>query len=78
VAILQLPTLKSPCPAHADFLSVDNSTYWIPGWKPFKTNLLAFSSQADFQLTTELSHSPTSYFTLLHSTELLTTTLELD
>jgi hypothetical protein len=54
-------------------LSTDNATNWVPGWRPFHTNLLVFSSQVDFQLTTELSHSPTSYFTSLHSTELLTT-----
>jgi hypothetical protein len=49
---------------------------WVPGWRSIHTNLLVFS-QADFQLnwtelTTELSHSPISYFTSLHSTELLT------
>jgi hypothetical protein len=26
-------------------------TNWVPGWRPFHTNLLVFSSQADFQLT---------------------------
>jgi hypothetical protein len=53
-----------------DVLSTDNSTSWVSVWPPFHTNLLVFSSQADFQLTTEHSHSPTSYFTSLHSTEL--------
>jgi hypothetical protein len=52
------------------------STNWVPGWRPFHTILLVFSSQAKFQLTatlsTELLHSPTSYFTSLYSTELLT------
>jgi hypothetical protein len=43
---------------------------WVPGWWPFHSNLLVFSSQADFQLN---SHSPTSYFMSLHPTELLTT-----
>jgi hypothetical protein len=28
------------------------STDWVPGWRPFHTNILVFSSQADFQLTT--------------------------
>jgi hypothetical protein len=59
--------------ARAEFLSTDNSPTWVPGWRPFHTNLLVFSSQGDFQLTTELSHSPTSYFTSLHSAQLLTT-----
>jgi hypothetical protein len=27
-----------------------DSTDWVPGWRPFHTNLLVFSSQADFQL----------------------------
>jgi hypothetical protein len=43
---------------------------WVPGWQPFYTKLLVFSSQADFQLTTELSHSPSGFFTSFHSTEL--------
>jgi hypothetical protein len=31
--------------------SVRNSTHnWLSGWRPFHTNLLDFSSQADFQL----------------------------
>jgi hypothetical protein len=58
---------------HAELLSTNNSTNWVPGWRPFHTNLVVFSSQTDFQLTTDLSHSPTSYFTSLHSTALLTT-----
>jgi hypothetical protein len=49
-------------------LSTDNSTNWVP----LAANLLVFSSQADFQLTAELSDPPTSYFMSLHSTELLT------
>jgi hypothetical protein len=52
------------------YLAELNSTDWVPGWWPFHTNLLVFSSQANFQLTTELSHSTTSYFMSLHSTEL--------
>jgi hypothetical protein len=35
-------------------LNCQPSTNWAPGWRPFHTNLLIFSSQADFQLTTEL------------------------
>jgi hypothetical protein len=57
--------------------SVQNSlsTDYSNNWRPFHTNLLVFSSQADFLncTATELSHSRTSYFTSLHSTELLTT-----
>jgi hypothetical protein len=47
------------------------STNWVPGWRPFHTNLLVFSSQVDIQLTTELSHSPTSsfHFTQLNCTQ---------
>jgi hypothetical protein len=36
--------------AHAELLSTDNSTNWVPGWQPFHNNLLVFSSQAHFQL----------------------------
>jgi hypothetical protein len=54
---------------HAEFLSTDISINWVTGWQLFHTNLLAFSSQADFQLS---SHSPFSYFTSLHSSGLLT------
>jgi hypothetical protein len=57
--------------ARLEFLSTDNSTNWVPVWRPYYTNLL-FSSQADFQLTTEL-YSPTGDITLLHSTEFPTT-----
>jgi hypothetical protein len=53
-------------------LSTDNSANWVPGWRPFHTSLQVYSSQADFQLTNKLSHSPTSYFMSLHSTKLLT------
>jgi hypothetical protein len=60
--------------AHAELSSTDNSTNWVPGWQPFHTNLLVFSSQADFELTTDnWTVSPTSYFMSLHSTELPTT-----
>jgi hypothetical protein len=52
----------------AEFLSTNNSNNLIPGSWPFHTNLVDFTSQADFQLTTELSQ----YFTSIHSTELLT------
>jgi hypothetical protein len=48
-------------------LNCQPSTKWVPGWRPFHPNLLVLSSQADFQLTTELSHLPTSYFTQLNS-----------
>jgi hypothetical protein len=55
--------LSLPCRAR---LNCQPSNNWVPGWRPFHTNLLVFSSQAD--LTTELSHSPNTYFT--HFTQL--------
>jgi hypothetical protein len=42
-------------------LSTENSTNWVPGWRPFHTNFLVISSQADFQLNWQvnpLSHQP--------------------
>jgi hypothetical protein len=39
--------------ARAQLLPIDNSTNCNRGWRPFHTNLLVFSSQADFQLTTD-------------------------
>jgi hypothetical protein len=44
VEILQFPTLMSffHSPRAAVF-STDNSTDWVPGWRPFHTNLLVFS-----------------------------------
>jgi hypothetical protein len=43
-------------------LSTDNSTNRVPGWLPFHTNLLVFSSQTDFQLpTNNWIPSPTTY-----------------
>jgi hypothetical protein len=66
-ALLSQPPVRNSCQL---------STNWVPGWRPFHTNLIFFSSHVDFQLNwqlvTELSHSPTTYFTSLHSTELLT------
>jgi hypothetical protein len=35
------------------FLAELDTTNWVPGWRPFHTNILVFSSQAGFQLTTE-------------------------
>jgi hypothetical protein len=29
-------------------------THWLPGWRPFHTNLLVFSSQTDYQLSSNL------------------------
>jgi hypothetical protein len=43
VAVIQIPALWSSCQL---------TTNWVPGWRPFHTNLLVFSSQADIQLTT--------------------------
>jgi hypothetical protein len=48
----------------AEFLSAGNSTNWVPSWWPFHTNLLVFSSQADFQLLNSLTNR------LLHVTSL--------
>jgi hypothetical protein len=65
------PSLLSlPCRAR---LTCPTSTNWVPGWRPFRTNLLLFSSQVDFQLATELFHTPTKYslhFTQLNYTQL--------
>jgi hypothetical protein len=59
--------------ARAELLSTDTSTNLVPGWRPFLTSLLVLSPHARYQLPAEFSPSPTSYFTSLHSTELLTT-----
>jgi hypothetical protein len=64
------PLVTAAC---AELLSTSNPTNLTSGWWPFHTNPIDFSSQADFQLTTEVSHSPPSYFSSLHSTELPTT-----
>jgi hypothetical protein len=68
---------------HAELLSTDNSTNWVPGKRPFHTNLLVFSSHVHFQLNgtpAELTHQPATslhftslHFTSLHWTELPTT-----
>jgi predicted membrane-bound dolichyl-phosphate-mannose-protein mannosyltransferase len=39
-------------------------TDWVPGWRPFHTNLLIFYSQAEFQLTTELYATTNPQLTL--------------
>jgi hypothetical protein len=52
--------------ARTELLSTANSTNWIPGFRQFHAILLVLSTGADFQPTT-------SYFTSLHSAELLTT-----
>jgi hypothetical protein len=78
--ILRLPALKSSCHSrmYRAFVRCQLTTNWIPGWRPFHTNLLVFSSHVTFNWP-ELSHSPTSYFTSLLFTELLTSpTPELD
>jgi hypothetical protein len=35
-------------------LNSQHSADWVPGWRPFHTTLLVFSSLTSFQLTTEL------------------------
>jgi hypothetical protein len=68
--IFQLPGLWSSC--HSRPCRTDNSTNCLPGWRSFHTNLLDFSSQAEFLLTTELSvTNQLLHFTSLHSAELL-------
>jgi hypothetical protein len=57
---------------HLELLSTVNWTNWGPGWWSFHTNLLIFSSQADFQLTT-VNWILSLTIQLRHSTELLTT-----
>jgi hypothetical protein len=37
--------------SRADLNPQLSDTYWLPGWQPFHTNVLVFSSQADFHLT---------------------------
>jgi hypothetical protein len=61
VEIHQFPMLRpsSQRPAR-NCLSTDSSTNWVPGWQPFHTNLLIFSSQADFQLNCQLTLSFTN------------------
>jgi hypothetical protein len=44
-----LSLLSLPCRARRN---CQPSTHWVPGWRSFHTNLIAFSSQTDFQLTT--------------------------
>jgi hypothetical protein len=52
--------------ARGELLTTDISIKWVLGWRPFHTNLLFFSSQADSQLTTDnLTLTQTSYFTSL-------------
>jgi hypothetical protein len=46
------PPITAAC---AELLSTDNSTNWVSIWRPFHTNLLVFSSQADFQLNWQLN-----------------------
>jgi hypothetical protein len=40
------PLLSLPCRTR---LNCQPSINWVPGWRPFHTNLLVFSSQAEFQ-----------------------------
>jgi hypothetical protein len=59
------PSLLSlPCKAR---FSCQPSTDWVPGWRPLHSKPLVFSSQADFQLATDL---PPNYFTSIHFTQL--------
>jgi hypothetical protein len=73
VEIRRLSALRSSCHSRPCRTLVNWQLYWVPCWRPFHTNLLVLSSQADFLLTSELSHSPTRYMTSLHSAEPMTT-----
>jgi hypothetical protein len=57
-------------------MTTDNSTNWVPGWRPFHTSLLVVPLQADSQLTTEFSHEPATsrHFTQLNCWQLPPTT----
>jgi hypothetical protein len=60
--------------ARAELLSTDNWTGSQTGGHFTSTSYSSLHRLTfNWQLTTALSHSPTSYFTSLHSTELLTT-----
>jgi hypothetical protein len=62
--LLSQPPVKNSCQL---------ITNWVPGWRPFHTNLLVFPSQADFQLNCPVIRtlsSPTRCFTSLHLSEL--------
>jgi hypothetical protein len=71
VEILQLPELRSTCHSNPCRTVVSWQLNWFPGWRSFHTNLLVFSSQADFQVTTDnrtLTHQPSTsrHFTQLN------------
>jgi hypothetical protein len=60
--ILQLPSLRSSvhsCPCRT-LVNWQPSTKFVPGWWPFHTNLLVFSSQTDFQLNSLTCQPATS------------------
>jgi hypothetical protein len=50
--LLSQPPVQNSCQ-----LSTDISTSWVPGWRSFHTDLVVFSSHADFQLNS-LTHQP--------------------
>jgi hypothetical protein len=65
VEILQHPALRSSCHSRScrTLVNWQPLTNWFPGWRLFYTNLLFFSSQADFQLTTDnWTHSLSTSF----------------
>jgi hypothetical protein len=51
--ILQFPALRSSCHSRPCRTTSQLTTNWVPQWRPFHTNLLVFSSHADFQMTTD-------------------------
>jgi hypothetical protein len=63
--------------SHTELLSADNSANWVPGWWPFHTNLIVFSSQVDFQLTWKLKSLTNQSATSHHFTHLYCWQLQL-
>jgi hypothetical protein len=67
---LQLPALRSSCHNRLcrTLARWQPTINWVPGWRPFYTNLLIFSSRTDFQLNWQQTHSLTNQ--ILHVTSL--------
>jgi hypothetical protein len=72
--ILQFPALRSSCHSRPCRTVSQLTTNWVPGWRPFHTNLLVFSSQTDLQLNSLTHQPPTSR----HFTQVNCWQLELD
>jgi hypothetical protein len=63
--------------AHAELLSTDYWTNWVPGWRPFHTSSLLFTGWLSTELATELPRqsSTSRHFTQLNCWQLPTTRL---